>query len=52
LFWIVKIIVGLQSKMGNSQSISMLTYGVDGTVLPIDPLNVKFKRKLLPNMKI
>ena len=26
--------------MGNSQSISMLTYGVDDTVLPIDPLNV------------
>ncbi len=24
--------------MGNSQSISMLTYGVDDTVLPIDPI--------------
>ena len=31
------------SKMGNSQSISMLTYGVDDTVLPIDPLNVNFR---------
>ena len=29
--------------MGNSQSISMLTYGVDDTVLPIDPLNVNFR---------
>ena len=29
--------------MGNSQSISMLTYSVDGTVLPIDPLNVNFR---------
>jgi hypothetical protein len=38
---IVNFIVGFQCKMGNSQSISMLTYGVDDTVLPIDPLNVK-----------
>ena len=29
--------------MGNSHSISMLTYGVDDTVLPIDPLNVNFR---------
>ena len=29
--------------MGNSQSIFMLTYGVDDTVLPIDPLNVNFR---------
>jgi hypothetical protein len=29
--------------MGNSQSISMLTCGVDDTVLPIDPLNVNFR---------
>ena len=29
--------------MDNSQSISMLTYGVDDTVLPIDPLNVNFR---------
>ena len=34
---------GFQYKMGNSQSISMLTYGVDDTVLPIDPLNVNFR---------
>jgi hypothetical protein len=29
--------------MGNSQSIFMLTYGVDDTVLPIDPLSVNFR---------
>ena len=34
---------GFQYKMGNSQSISMLTYGVDDTVLPVDPLNVNFR---------
>jgi hypothetical protein len=34
---------GFQSKMGNFQSISMLTYGVDGTVLPSDPVNVNFR---------
>ena len=32
-----------QSKMGNSQSISLLTYGVDDTVLPSDPVNVNFR---------
>ena len=37
------IFFGFQSKMGNSQSISMLTYGVDDTVLPIDPFNVNFR---------
>ena len=34
---------GFQSKMGNFQSISMLTYGVDDTVLPSDPVNVNFR---------
>ena len=29
--------------MGNSQSISMLTYGVDDTVLPIDPVNANLR---------
>jgi hypothetical protein len=29
--------------MGDSQSISMLTYGVDDTVLPSDPVNVNFR---------
>ena len=37
---------GFQYKMGNSQSISMLTYGVDDTVLPIDPLNVNLLKKI------
>ena len=29
--------------MGNSQSISLLSYGVDDTVLPSDPVNVNFR---------
>ena len=29
--------------MGNSQSITMLTCGVDDTVLPSDPVNVHFR---------
>ena len=29
--------------MGNSQSISLLSYGVDDTVLPSDPMNVNFR---------
>ena len=29
--------------MGNSQSISLLTYGVDDTILPSDPVNVNFR---------
>jgi hypothetical protein len=32
--------------MGNSQSVSMLTCGVDDTVLPIDPLNVNLLKKI------
>ena len=33
------IVFGFQSKMCNSQSISMLSYGVDDTLLPSDPVN-------------
>ena len=29
--------------MGNSQSISLLSYGVDDTVLPSDPMNDNFR---------
>ena len=29
--------------MGNSQSISLLTYGIDDTVLPSDPVNINFR---------
>jgi hypothetical protein len=32
-----------QSKIGNSQSISLLSYGVDDTVLPVDPVNVNYR---------
>ena len=32
--------------MCNSQSISMLSYGVDDTVLPIDPLNNNLLKKI------
>jgi len=30
--------------MGNSQSISLLSYGIDDTVLPCDPVNVNFHK--------
>ena len=29
--------------MGNSQSISLLSFGVDDTVWPSDPMNVNFR---------
>ena len=34
---------GFPSKMGNSQSISLLSFGVDDTVWPSDPMNVNFR---------
>ena len=33
------ILLVFQFKMGNSQSISLLTYGIDDTVLPCDRVN-------------
>ncbi len=33
---VLLLFFGFQSKMGNSQSISLLTYGLDDTVLPSD----------------
>ena len=42
-FCSIEIFFWFSIKMGNSQSISMLTYGVDDTVLPVDPLNVNFR---------
>ena len=37
------MLFGFQCKMGNSQSISLLTYDLDDTVLPSDHVNANFR---------
>ena len=39
----MSFVFAFQSKMGNSQFISLLTYGFDDTVLPSDHVNVNFR---------
>ncbi len=39
----MSFVLAFQSKMGNSQFISLLTYGFDDTVLPSDHVNVNFR---------
>ena len=37
------MLFGFQCKIGNSQSISLLAYGLDDTVLPSDHVNANFR---------
>ncbi len=39
----MSFVFAFQSKMGNSQFISLLTYGFDDTVLPSDHVNINFR---------
>jgi hypothetical protein len=39
----VSFVFAFQSKMDNSQVISLLTYGLDDTVLPSDHVHVNFR---------